>query len=143
MKNAYPVVFEKAEEGGYCVYVPDIEGCFTQGDDMTDALEMAKDAIEMMIVVKEDYEEKIPNPSTIAQIEERIKNKDKYFEDLTENYEISYVAINSDEWRRENTEKPVKLKLEIPRWLNRLAKRANIDLSQILQNALKKELNLV
>ncbi|WP_172837357.1 type II toxin-antitoxin system HicB family antitoxin, partial [Selenomonas sp. oral taxon 126] len=31
MKHYYPAVFETAEEGGYTVTIPDIEGCFTEG----------------------------------------------------------------------------------------------------------------
>ena len=40
----YPAVFHP-EATGYSVTVPDIEGCFTQGDTMDEALRMAQDAI--------------------------------------------------------------------------------------------------
>ena len=40
----YPAVFHP-EETGYSVTVPDIEGCFTQGDTMDEAVRMAQDAI--------------------------------------------------------------------------------------------------
>ncbi|MBI1870208.1 MAG: type II toxin-antitoxin system HicB family antitoxin [Chlamydiae bacterium] len=39
------VVLEKAEEGGYNVMVPALEGCFTQGDTEEEALANAKEAI--------------------------------------------------------------------------------------------------
>lgn len=34
------------EEGGYTVTVPALPGCVTQGDDLEDAIAMAKDAIQ-------------------------------------------------------------------------------------------------
>lgn len=37
----YPAIFHP-EEIGYSVSVPDIEGCYTQGDDMAKAVEMAQ-----------------------------------------------------------------------------------------------------
>ena len=44
----YPAVFHP-EETGYSVTVPDIEGCFTQGDTMDEAVRMAQDAIGLML----------------------------------------------------------------------------------------------
>lgn len=42
---SYTVLFEPAEEGGYTVMVPALPGCFTEGDTMDEAREMARDAI--------------------------------------------------------------------------------------------------
>ena len=44
----YPAIFHP-EESGYSVEIPDIEGCFTQGDTMDEAVRMAKDAIGLML----------------------------------------------------------------------------------------------
>ncbi len=41
----FNVKLEKAEEGGYVVTVPALDGCFTQGETVEDALENAKEAI--------------------------------------------------------------------------------------------------
>ena len=41
----FNVVLEKAEEGGYIVTVPALDGCFTEGDTVDEALENAKEAI--------------------------------------------------------------------------------------------------
>lgn len=140
MKSAYPVVFYHAEEGGFVVAIPDIAGCWTQGDDLTDAIEMAKDLIEMMLVSFEDDNEKIPKPSTL---EEAKKIADSYdMEFVTGNPIFSYVAINTDEWRKNNSEKSVRKNVTIPEWLNVKAEKANINFSQVLQNALKVELNI-
>ena len=41
----FNVVLEKAEEGGYNVIVPALDGCFTQGETEEEALKNAKEAI--------------------------------------------------------------------------------------------------
>ena len=43
--HRYTVVFEPAEEGGYCVYVPALDGLATQGETLEEAREMAKEVI--------------------------------------------------------------------------------------------------
>ena len=54
----YPAVFHP-EETGYSVTIPDIEGCFTQGETMDEAVSMAQDAIGLMLEDCEVY----PKPS--------------------------------------------------------------------------------
>lgn len=41
----FNVILEKAEEGGYNVKVPALDGCFTQGDTEEEAMTNAKEAI--------------------------------------------------------------------------------------------------
>jgi len=41
----YTVVLVREEEGGYSVSVPALAGCHTQGDTLSEALDMAKEAI--------------------------------------------------------------------------------------------------
>ena len=41
----YTVVFVRERDGGYCVHVPALPGCHTQGDDLPEALDMAKEAV--------------------------------------------------------------------------------------------------
>lgn len=80
MKHYYPAVFEKAVEGGYVVVIPDIDGCFTQGSDLEDAMWMAQDAIGCC---PEDLEEKdYPVPSGVNDID--TSEYDDYFVTLVE-----------------------------------------------------------
>jgi len=41
----FQVVLEPAEEGGFTVTVPALDGCFTEGDTVEESLENAKEAI--------------------------------------------------------------------------------------------------
>ena len=43
----FDVVLEKDEDGTWVVTVPALPGCFTQGDTMEEALENAKEAIQL------------------------------------------------------------------------------------------------
>jgi len=56
----YTVVFEPAEEGGYVVSVPALPGCVTQGENLEEAMAMAKDAIEGYLSVLKEKGEEIP-----------------------------------------------------------------------------------
>ena len=52
-KYAYPAVFTPEENGRFSVNFPDLESCYTCGDDMKDALIMAEDALAFTLY---DYE---------------------------------------------------------------------------------------
>ncbi len=60
---AYPVHLEPAEEGGFVVTFPDIPEAITQGEDETDALVWALDALETVLDVYMDKKLSIPYPS--------------------------------------------------------------------------------
>ena len=41
----FNLIIEKAEEGGFNVKVPTLDGCFTEGDTVEEAVKNAKEAI--------------------------------------------------------------------------------------------------
>ena len=57
---SYSVVLEPAEEGGYIVHVPALPELCTEGDTEAEALEMAKDAIEVVIASRLERGEPVP-----------------------------------------------------------------------------------
>jgi antitoxin HicB len=62
---AYPVHLEPAEEGGFVVTFPDIPEAITEGDDETEALVWAQDALETMLESYMDDKQHIPYPSPV------------------------------------------------------------------------------
>lgn len=58
-KYAYPAIFTQ-EESGYSVKFPDIDGCFTSGETLPEAMEMAEDALCLMLYDHEEDGEEIP-----------------------------------------------------------------------------------
>lgn len=68
MKSAYPIFMTETESNNYLVYVPGFD-INTQGHSITDAIEMARDAIGLIGVDMEDDGETIPSPSSLASLE--------------------------------------------------------------------------
>ena len=52
--NTFTAVFEKAEEGGYCVFVEELPGAISQGETIDEARENIKDAIELILEVNRE-----------------------------------------------------------------------------------------
>ena len=67
-KLFYPALFHKSEEGGFWVSFPDIAECLTQGDDITQAYEMAVDALGLALVCREKEHQPFPDISDPTEI---------------------------------------------------------------------------
>lgn len=126
MKNVfYPAVFLK-EQDGYSVRIPDIDGCFSEGDTMDEACANALDAIGLNLEDNADY----PVPSEPNKIE---LEKDEF---------VVMLEFDMLAYRRRNDTKSVKKTLTIPSWLNSVAEENHINFSSVLQTALKNQLNI-
>lgn len=126
MKYVYPAVFTE-ENGQYLVSVPDLSGCHTFGDDLNEAIEMARDAMAMWLCIAEDKHEEIPQPSMGLVVDTGF---------------ISFVDVDTIEYRKQTDNKAVKKTLSIPSWLNSQAERSGINFSNVLQNALMEQLHI-
>lgn len=129
MKNVYPVFFTKTNNN-VLIEVPDLE-ILTEGRDMNDAIDMARDAIELKCVSMEDAKENIPTPSDISSLD---ASKGTFAEDGVTI--ISLVDIDSGEYRRKIDTKTVRRNVALPSWLNYEAEHAGINVSRVLQEAL-------
>ena len=129
MKYIYPAIFTEENEGGYSVNFPDIDGCFTCGDDLNDALFMANDVLSLMLVDFEDNKVTIPTPSRALDIS------------LKDNEFVSLVQCDTIQYRKLLNNKAVKKTLTIPAWLNESATKMGLNFSQVLQEALMQKLN--
>lgn len=63
----YRILLHKEEEGGYTVTVPALNGCVTYGENIDEALLMAKDAISLYIEELKDRGEAIPNDNNTLE----------------------------------------------------------------------------
>ncbi|MCM1326345.1 MAG: type II toxin-antitoxin system HicB family antitoxin [Lachnoclostridium sp.] len=135
MKNVYPVFFTITDTI-ILVEVPDLE-ILTEGNDMVNALEMARDAIELKCVSMEDDGIEIPLPSEIGSLD---VNSGAFAEEGTTL--VSLVDIDSGEYRRKIDTKAVRKNVTIPSWLNYEAEQAGINVSRVLQEALMDVLNV-
>ncbi len=63
MLYVYPCVLEAEDEGGFSVFLPDRPEALTCGDDRQSALEMAEDALVVVLSASIDDQKHIPLPS--------------------------------------------------------------------------------
>lgn len=130
MKYAYPAIFTPEVEGGFSVVFPDLESCYTCGDNMADALIMAEDVLALTLYGYEKEHKTIPTPSQRKEID----TEDESF--------VNFVSCDTLEYRKKFSNKAVKKTLTIPAWLNEMATESNVNFSTVLQEALKKYLGL-
>lgn len=57
---SYRILLRKEPEGGYTVIVPSLPGCISYGESVDDAIEHAKEAIEIYIETLKEMGEEIP-----------------------------------------------------------------------------------
>lgn len=58
--RSYRILLRKEPEGGYTVTVPSLPGCVTYGETVEEAIEMAKEAIELYLESLAAHGEEIP-----------------------------------------------------------------------------------
>lgn len=127
-KRIYPAIFHKEEIGGYSVTFPDLPGCNTEGNDLTEVLRMAQDALSLYLYSLKQDKEPLPQASRHELLS---LDKDS-FVTLVEWEEAAYLKRTSN--------KAIKKTLTIPEWMNTIAEEKNINFSQTLQKALLEKL---
>lgn len=129
MKAAYPIVLTEGSEYTV-VYVPDFD-INTEGKGYADAMEMARDAIGLVGIDMEDDKEELPTPSTLTAVAEAHPEGT-----------VTLVDVDFAAYRRKNDMRTVRRNVSLPSWLNAAAEQANLNVSAVLQSALKEALGL-
>lgn len=122
MKIAYPIVISEGEKH-YVVYVPNFD-INTVGEDIPDAIAMARDAIGMTGCFIQDEKKELPAPSDLTQVEH------------DEGDIVTLVDIDFTDYRRKHDQRTIRKNVTIPSWLNAEAERQNINVSRVLTEAL-------
>lgn len=124
----YPAVFHK-ENDGFWISFPDFPDCFTEGDNMQHAYEMAVDALGLAIVSRQEEKEEIPSPTDVSELE-----ANDGFVVVLEFDMLAYL--------KKHNSKAVKKTLTIPEWLNEAATSMGLNFSQVLQEALMQKIQM-
>lgn len=127
-KLFYPAIFHKEEEG-FWVTFPDFPECFTEGDDMEQAYEMAVDALGLAITSRKEEKEELPIPSKPDEVD-------------TQGGILTVITFDRMEYLKKHSSKAVKKTLSIPEWLNEEALRLGVNFSQVLQEALLQKISI-
>ncbi|ELA93809.1 type II toxin-antitoxin system HicB family antitoxin [Enterococcus faecium] len=128
MKKVYPAIFEK-DPVGYGIYFPDVEGAVTQAEDVAEGLEMASDALGIMLGYLVENNIPLPTPSDLNAVS---YDPEKQF--------VTLVSVDLKDYLRD-TELDKKT-IQVPHWLNVRATKEKINFSQTMTEALVQKLNI-
>lgn len=130
MQRIYYAATLHKEDIGYSVWVDDIPGCVSQGDNLNEAIENIKEAMGLYYEDSRQRKEEMPAPTA----PEKIK--------LEENETVAMIEFDPIEYMKKHDNKAVKKTLTIPSWLNSIAEAQSINFSSVLQSALKERLDI-
>ena len=129
-KYVYCALLEP-EEGKFNVSFPDLEDCYTCGDDLQDALKMAHDALASYLTWQEDHHRDIPEATNPQKIK------------VPKNTIQTLIDVDTEIYRKVLSNRSVKKTLTIPEWMDEKGKAKGINFSKVLQDALERELATV
>ena len=142
MKVIYPVLFYEEKEGGYSVFVPDLQKALntsasTCGSTLEEAMSMAEDLIAGLVLDEMEDGKPIPQASKIEDVS---------FEELETSLDIedwdyvskfkTYIAVDINMYAETWGKELVKKTVNIPRWINTKAESLKINFSKTLEEAL-------
>lgn len=129
-KLFYPAIFHQDEEASaFWVSFPDLPECFTEGEDIGKAYEMAVEALGLALTSRKKEKEEIPEPSKPNHIK-------------IDDGVLVIIEFDMQEYLRKHNSKAVKKTLSIPEWLNEEAMALGVNFSQVLQEALMLKLGI-
>ncbi len=142
MRVIYPVIFTDVDTN-ILVEIPDL-GIFTEANEegaskgsMADAIMMARDAIGLHCISKEDCGEEIPEATVFSDV----SPENGTFAGEGKSI-VSLVDVDLVEYRRKIDCKAVRRNVTLPNWLNLEAEKAHINVSKVLQEALMAKLGV-
>ena len=125
----YPAVFTYEPDQEIAVIFPDLDVA-TSGIDDAEALFSARELLGIAILGLEEDGEEIPAPTPLSEIA------------LEANERACLVDVFMPSVRLAGKNKSVNRTVTLPAWLNAAAIENNINFSQLLQEAIKQQLNL-
>ncbi|MGM0294188.1 type II toxin-antitoxin system HicB family antitoxin [Enterococcus mundtii] len=128
MKKVYPAIFEK-DPVGYGIYFPDIEGAVTQSKDIIEGLEVASDALGIMLGDLVENNKPLPKPTNINDLS---IDSEREFATL--------ISVNLNDYLKDV--QLDKKTIKIPHWLNVRATNEGINFSKTMSEALVQKLNI-
>lgn len=119
MMFVYPAIFHQ-EANSYWVEFPDLPGCQSFGDTLSETMAEAQEALAAYVLTLLEQGKPLTQPSDIEAI-------------VPEDGFTSLVACTIDQYKETRA---VKKTLTIPSWLNDRATAMGVNFSQVLQEAL-------
>ena len=126
MKYVSPALFAKEDES-IIVTFPDLEDTFTDGTTMEEAFENAEDVLNLMLWNREEEKDDIPMPSSPEQIT------------VPQGATLAMIKADTLAYRKLHDQKTIRRSITLPSRLDTIAREHNINFSQLMQNAIRRE----
>ncbi len=95
----YRIFLRKEPEGGFTVNVPSLPGCITYGENLDEAIDMAKEAIELYIESLRAHHEEVPTEEGVILKRETASLRGIWKGDLTEKDIDEGIKEIRSKWR--------------------------------------------
>ncbi len=125
----YPAVFTYEDGQEIAVDFPDLK-CATSGENDNDALLSARELLGCVLYGLEEDEEEIPDPTPLTNVKTQ------------PNERVVLIDVYMPSVRLAHINRSVNRTVTLPAWLNAAALEHNINFSQVLQDALKSQLQI-
>lgn len=126
----YLAILEPDEDGSYGISFPDLPGCFSFGENLAEAQQMAVEAASLHVYGMERDGEEIPAPSVSLPRE------------VTDGMIVMPVTIHPDLYRMKRDNERVKTNITLPAWLKKIAEEHKVNYSRLLETALLEYLQI-
>lgn len=127
--DAYPCVV-RYEDNTYYADFPDFDACFTDADSLGELFVNTKEVLNGVLFTMLDNGLALPKTSDGKSI------------NLKKGEFVLLVEAPIAGIEERLNKKSIKKTLSIPKWLNDLGMKENVNFSKILQEGLKRELNI-
>lgn len=128
-KFYYPALF-LTEDDGITVTFPDFDYLVTCGTTWREASEKAEECLGIGIRDSLEEGKEIPSPTEMNQVE------------VGSGQNLAIVSVDMDKWMEDYDQKAVRRNITLPKWLDTMAKKKDINVSGICQEAIMKELHI-
>ncbi len=125
----YPAIFTYEPNQEIAVIFPDLD-CATSGETEDNALLSARELLGCVLCGLEEDGETIPQPTPLRNV------------NVEPNERAVLIDVYMPSVRERNNNRSVNRTVTLPAWLNAAALEKNINFSQVLQDALKKQLQV-
>src|SRR3712207_3039829 len=134
MKYTYLALFEAdRENGGYTITFPDFPGAISEANTLNEAIYNAREVLEIYVIMFEDEGKKFPKPSSFKALASNLASD----EDV-----IQAISVDTELIRERERSKTVNKTVTLPSWLVEVGKENKINFSQLLQKAIREELQV-
>ena len=125
----YPAILTYDDGCDIAVTFPDLPGCATSGETEAEAVAAGREALGLHLFGMEEDGDEIPTPTPAKAVQ------------LDKGEVVAMIDVFMPSIRLNQKNKAVNRTVTLPAWLNAKALECGINFSQLLQDAIKREIS--